>query len=160
MSMLLLTSNRIINYTWTRTFFPKTVTSTMILFFFTGPCFIPTHLKDIPPLNWKPPLPLNLNLLNHDYSILVATNKIHCVLFDSDSPKTFIHKSVVSRNYMHILLDDDLQILPGLLCLPALLPYTKSDSLNSIAIWLLMNTLRSLLTPWVFITISFLAQIT
>ncbi len=41
---------------------------------------------------------------------MVTTNKVYCILFDSGSSKTLIHKHFVSHNYMPIQLDDGLQI--------------------------------------------------
>ncbi len=86
----------------------------------------------------------------------IATDKIYCVLFDSGSSKTLIHKHAVLCNYISIHFDDDLQIFhsPDPLSPPTSLPYRKFDFQNSTAIWSSMSTLHLLLTPWVFVMTS------
>ncbi len=99
---------------------------------------MPKHKFTLLQLNLNPSLQIPFNSITHNYSILpnssfnivtnhiskvtpcsiaacksiggVATNNVYCVLFNSGSSKTWIHKHFVPCNYTHIQSDNYLYI--------------------------------------------------
>ena len=129
--MPLVQSKGTIDYTQTLTFFPNTMTSTLVLFF-TGHKIISTFSDNSTHLNNKPHLPTLPFIYN--YSILSTksttlskvtpcsiaacksisnaptTNKGYRVLFDSGSSKTLVHKCIVPWNFTPLSSTNDLWI--------------------------------------------------
>ncbi len=161
------------------TFFPNTMTRTLVLVFFTGHKIIPTipiktiHFNTNPKLTTLPFI-YNYSTLSPNFTTpsnvtpcsIVAcdsignapTDKVYCVLYDSGSSKTLIQKCIICWNFRPIPFTDDL----GSFCLQAQQHpwhswlWKKSGSLNLTAIWLLIAIPLSSLTPRVFAMTSFL----
>ncbi len=115
-------SNRTIDYTWTLTFF-QTPKQAAWLCFFTGNKINTTfhlHQTNVNKYNYSI-LPDNTNTQStvtpcsiavcKSFGNSTTSNKICCVLFDSSSSKTLVHKQIVPRNYTLISSHDDLRVL-------------------------------------------------
>ncbi len=112
-------SKRTIDYTWTLTIFPNTI---MVLVFFIGNKISPQfhlHPTDLSQCIFSiSNTDTYTNLTVTPCSIAVCksignvqtANRICCVLFDSGSSKTLIHKQIVPRNYTPISSHNDLQV--------------------------------------------------